>query len=405
MTFLVYLCFLLWVTVVGFTIWGTLLALKLIKKDQTEGDLRFESGVTYRPPVSILKPLKNLENGVSECVESFFRLDYPKYELIFCFTSEADPGYPLIQEFICNYPSVDAKVLVGEGKIGFNPKIDNLIKGYQQAKYDWVLISDGNVLAKPHYLSKLVTAISPGVGLITSNIKGLNPKSLGGRLESLILNTHFTRWNAVLNAFRFPAISGKAMLFQKSVASRFGGLASLANYLAEDFIFGEKVRALGMRVVLTTEMVHQNIGDQSVHSYWDRHLRWGRIRKSLSPFGFIVEILINSFISGLLGAWALNHRFGLSPLIFLSIHLCMWLILDLVLVQAIEGGIFIGDPLIWLARELSVFPQWVAVGTSNGVNWRGQSFRIGSQTQLAPLEYGDLSEGFDASLSLGGSHQ
>ncbi len=405
MTLMVYFCFLIWVLVAGFAVAGTVLALRLIQRGRTQSSERSKRCLIYQPPVSILKPLKNLDPGIRECVESFFRLEYPNFELIFCVASEADPACSVVRDLVQKYPSVIAQVLVGEAKIGFNPKVDNLIKGYQQAKNDWVLISDSNVRATPTYLKELVEYISPGVGLITSSIAGLDSFGLGGRLESLILNTHLTRWGAIMDVFGYPAVSGKVMLFQKSVAARFGGLKGIANYLAEDFIFGLKIRELGLKVVLTSELVQQHIGQQSLSSFWGRHIRWGRIRKSISGFGFTLEILINSVVSGLLGGWALNHGFGTPILPFLFLHLSAWLVCDLLLIQAVEGRLSWADPGLWFVREVSAIPLWGVIGFGNTVYWRGQKLRVGTQTQLELIEDGDLSESFESNLSLGGSHQ
>ncbi len=409
MTLTVYVCFLIWTLVAGFTLVGTVLGLGLIRRGR---DSYFGYGtqrVVYSPAISILKPLKNLDPGIRECVETFFLIDYPSFELLFCVASPQDPACAVVRELMLKYPRVNARLLLGDAKIGFNPKVDNLLKGYQQAKNDWLLISDSNVRAHSSYLRELVAYIGPGVGLITSSVAGLGWSHLGGRLESLILNTHLTRWCAILNAFGYPAVSGKVMLFQRSVADQFGGLASLANYLAEDFMFGEKVRGLGLRVVLSSELVHQHVGRQSVTSFWDRHIRWGRIRKSITPFGFILEILINSVVSGVLGGWALNHWFGIPILFFICVHLAIWLVCDLLLVQEIEAGLAWFDPAIWLLREVLALPLWFAIGLGNTVQWRGQKLRIGANTQLELASDGvlddDFGEEFDTQLSLGGSHQ
>ena len=405
MTLMVYVCFLVWTLVVGFTMVGTFLSLKLIRRGRVQNPKSIETGIHYFPPISILKPLKNLDQGIQECVEGFFHLEYPSYELIFCVASQLDPSYLVVRDLIRKYPQVHAQLLVGEAKIGFNPKIDNLIKGYQKAKNDWILISDSNVSASPSYLKDLARYISPKVGLITSSVAGLNHRGFGGRLESLILNTHLTRWALILNALGYAPVSGKVMLFQKSVANQFGGLASLAQYLAEDFMFGERVREMGLKVVLTSELVQQNVGKQLIGSYWDRHIRWGRIRKSISLFGFTLEILINSVVSGLLGGWAFNHWFGIPASMIIFLHLSAWMVCDLLLIQEIEGGFSWLDPAFWITREVSAIPLWLATGLGNTVNWRGQKLRIGAKTRLELAEDGDLSESFETNLSLGGSHQ
>jgi hypothetical protein len=57
--------------------------------------------------------------------------------------------------------------LSGDEGLCVNPKINNLIKGYNMAKYNYVLISDSNVLMRPDTLSKMVALLEmPNVGLV-----------------------------------------------------------------------------------------------------------------------------------------------------------------------------------------------------------------------------------------------
>ena len=54
------------------------------------------------PPVSIIRPLRGVEEFSRETLEALFHLDYNDYEIIFCLQSEADPIIPLLREIINN---------------------------------------------------------------------------------------------------------------------------------------------------------------------------------------------------------------------------------------------------------------------------------------------------------------
>lgn len=49
--------------------------------------------------------------------------------------------------FLCIYYFV-FYVLSGAKKIGINPKINNMIQGYESAKYEYILISDSGLKSK-----------------------------------------------------------------------------------------------------------------------------------------------------------------------------------------------------------------------------------------------------------------
>ena len=68
---------LVWGTV--YTVWRSLLAPLPVFRDDSA------------PAVSILKPLCGKDPGLLENLDSFLRLDYPKYEVIFFVADPLDP--------------------------------------------------------------------------------------------------------------------------------------------------------------------------------------------------------------------------------------------------------------------------------------------------------------------------
>src|SRR5271169_6185647 len=88
------------------------------------------------PPVSILKPLKGLDDGLFHNIESFCNLDYPQYELIFALQNQNDPAYKVVKKIKEKYPAIDITIVVEHCDEGLNPKINNLIPAYKRAKYD-----------------------------------------------------------------------------------------------------------------------------------------------------------------------------------------------------------------------------------------------------------------------------
>ena len=52
----------------------------------------------YTPPVTIFKPLKGMDEGLEENLRSFFRLDYPVYQLIFGVADADDPAIEVVRK-------------------------------------------------------------------------------------------------------------------------------------------------------------------------------------------------------------------------------------------------------------------------------------------------------------------
>jgi len=327
-------------------------------------------------PVSVLKPVKGNEPLLKESLETFFHLDYPTYEIIFSVAHANDPARFVIERLCREYPGVPARLLIGEVKIGINPKVNNMVQSYKAARYDWILISDSNIRVKPDYLKRLVGHLDSGVGVLTAIVAGREARQLGGLLESTFLNTFYARWMILTSLFGRPCVVGKSMLFRKSTAERFGGLQTLAKYLAEDYMTGEAMQLLGYRVVVMHDVVEQPIGEYSFNSFWARHLRWGRIRKMHAPVAFVFEPWFNSLLSGVLGAISLNHFFGIDPYLLFSTHMLIWFVCDFLLLQRLEPEWGFRHLVAWLVRESLSFPQWIHTLCGNTIQWRGSQLRL-----------------------------
>src|SRR5690349_17218004 len=62
----------------------------------------------YTPPVTIYKPLKGLDEGLEENLRSFFHLDCPTFQLLFCVADADDPAIEVVQRLLAEYPDHDA---------------------------------------------------------------------------------------------------------------------------------------------------------------------------------------------------------------------------------------------------------------------------------------------------------
>ena len=79
----------------------------------------------WTPPVTIFKPLKGLDEGLEENLRSFFRLDYPTYQLIFCVADADDPAIPMVRRLLDEFPARDGRLVVGCPIFGLNPKVES----------------------------------------------------------------------------------------------------------------------------------------------------------------------------------------------------------------------------------------------------------------------------------------
>src|SRR3974377_1887165 len=120
------------------------------KGDAGCGLLRQAEGVT------IVRPVCGIENFSHETLASAFHLEYPEYEITFCVAHAGDPALALVQRLIAAHPHVPARPLVGKDQITANPKLNNIVKGWEAARHDWIVMADSNVLMPPDYIWRLL---------------------------------------------------------------------------------------------------------------------------------------------------------------------------------------------------------------------------------------------------------
>jgi len=336
-------------------------------------------------PISILKPLKGYDSGLEENLKTFLQLDYPSYEILFSVATFEDPAYLTAKRLIETNPHVAASLVVDPTHLGPNPKVNNMVKAYERAKNDLVLISDSNVRVEKDYLKKLSRYTrNKEVGMVTATVSGTEAKGLGGKLEAVFLNSFYARWMKLLFFVGKPCVVGKSMLFRKSVAQRFGGINILARYLAEDYMAGEAVKRLGLKVILAEDPVPQIIGQLKFKEFWSRHIRWGRIRKSQAFIAFMVEPFLLSVVSSLIGCVLFRSLFSVSPFYFIAGQMTVWFIFEIPTLIRSGSKINLEVFVIWLFRELLAFPLWINIALGNTVKWRGKELRLELGGLLAP---------------------
>src|SRR5687767_7567488 len=64
------------------------------------------------PLVTLIRPVRGLENHLEAALRSSFRLNYANLELLFCVEEESDPVVPLVRRLIAEHPKINARLLV-----------------------------------------------------------------------------------------------------------------------------------------------------------------------------------------------------------------------------------------------------------------------------------------------------
>jgi ceramide glucosyltransferase len=329
-----------------------------------------------QPPagVSILRPVCGLEHRIEETLASSFRIDHPSYEVIFCVATADDPVVPLVQRLIREHPEIPAQLLVGVERRGPNPKLDNLMKAWDVAAFDWIVLADSNVLIPPDYLDRLFARWSARCAVVCSPPAGIDVKGWAAELEAAFLNTFEARWQLAGDEIGCGFAQGKTMLLRRSDLAPEGGLAALAREVAEDAAATKFARRLGRQVRVVDQPFPQPLGRRTFAGVWRRQLRWARLRQLSFPAFFCAELPVGAAFPCVLATWLAFA--GVLPWAGILAMMLAWYGAEALLARAFGWPLRLRSPLFWVARDLLLPVLWVRASTLKGYEWRGSAVDV-----------------------------
>jgi ceramide glucosyltransferase len=341
-----------------------------------------------QPPISVLKPVKGLDDGLFENLSSMASQTYSCMEILVGALDPADPALAVARQVAAAHPQVDMRVVVCPDDGGLNPKVTLLRHLSGQARFEHLLVSDSNVRVPPGYLSATARELAdPDVALVTNPVVGVGEESLGALFENLQLVTYIGRMVAFAGAYLGRAcVIGKSMLFRKADLASIGGWSAVRDVLAEDYLIGNAFQVAGRRVAVSPQLVTTHNERWPVERFVNRHLRWGQMRRRVCVPAYLLEPLFNPhalFVALALVALATGTMTAVMlPLALLGMAARM--AADRALLQRVRGGDapLFEVMLLAIAKDLLMLGVWAVAGFRRTVDWRGNLFVIRAGTRL-----------------------
>jgi ceramide glucosyltransferase len=323
------------------------------------------------PLVSLIRPLRGLENHLEAALRSSFALTYRNLEILFCVEEEDDPVVPLIRRLIAEHPAVNARLLVGIDRTGGNPKVDNLAKGWRASTGEWIIFSDSNVLLEPNFVEALFGTWQPGVGLVSTPVVIREPETFAAELEAAFVNNFVTFFLLLGDTLGLCFAFGKTLMWPREVLARGGGITTLTSEAADEISASKTVRyRLRMKQRHRQRPVSQRIGRRDFVTVWRRIVRWHRLFRSGYPTLAVAEFFVLS-LPPLLVAFAMAFG-GAMSFWGLAVFLVAWYGVEALRTVGARLAFSPTMPIAWFIRDVFIVPvTWVLAWTGSTIEWRG----------------------------------
>ncbi|MGA5625403.1 polysaccharide deacetylase family protein [Streptomyces cellulosae] len=260
------------VLVVGLAVIGTLVIARFVlmlllsgahaRRVRRKG---FRWGPPVTQPVTVLVPAYNEAKCIENTVNSLMASDHP-IEVLVIDDGSTDGTARIVEAM--GLPNVRVIRQLNAGK----PAALN--RGLANARYDIVVMMDGDTVFEPSTVRELVQPFAdPRVGAVAGNAKVGNKDSLIGAWQHIEYVMGFNLDRRMYDTLRcMPTIPGAVGAFRKSALEPIGGMSD--DTLAEDTDVTMALHRAGWRVVYAENARAWTEAPETVQQLWSQRYRW-----------------------------------------------------------------------------------------------------------------------------------
>ncbi len=331
---------------------------------------------TVDPPISILKPLAGLDEGLEANLESFFQQTYPHFEILFAVSTEQDPALPIVKSIAARYPHIPTRILISGIPPYPNRKVRSVHVMVEQARHDLLVMSDSDIRVRPDFLQSVAREFEadPQLTVTTCPYRAVPGDSPWSRFEAVMMNTEFLAGiltARLLEGMRF-AVGPTIACRRRALEAIGGSFESLGHYLAEDFVFGQRAAQGGQGVALSRYVVEHHIGTSNFKANNQHRLRWVRSTRRSRPAGYIGQLFTYPIPLALITT--LVHP-PFYPALLAAIFLRGYNAYQTA-IQILRDPIVKASPWLVPAQDLLSFLFYLLGFLGNTITWRGQRFQL-----------------------------
>ncbi|MDR3755084.1 MAG: glycosyltransferase [Terracidiphilus sp.] len=336
----------------------------------------------FTPPLTLLKPVHGAEPGLEAHLATFFKQDYPEYEILFCARTADDAGLETARRVAARYPQIQARFFSTGGEPDYiNAKVASMELMEAEAAYEILVVSDSDVRVTPDYLRAVALPFADErVGAMCCPYRGVAAEGgLWARLEAVGMSVEMTSGVLVARMMEgMQFVLGPTMAFRREAIRRMGGFRVTADFCADDFVLGNETFKLGQTVALSHHAIDHMVINSSFWSSMKHQVRWMKSTRFSRPkghFGTSLTFSVPFGVLGLAAAVGIGHPcWGLA--------LFAWSVANRLALAVAVGGAVVRDRswfgllVLYPVRDLMGFGFWAASYFGRRILWRGRVFEL-----------------------------
>lgn len=373
------------VSVLGGSLFS-ILTVWTVKKFFDKPKWTLKDSLDFKPPVTILKPVRGLEKNLKSQLISICKQDYPHYQVVYSVQDEKDSALGIINEIQAEIGSEIVSIVVSDVQAGANGKVNNLLGAIEKAKHEVIVISDSDTLLKPDYLKHIVAPLSnPDVGCVCTLFKLVQASYWFEKMELLTINADFIPSVIFANVTGASgACLGPSIAIKRKTLDELGGLKSLADYLVEDYELGRRVWTSGKKMVVLPYVIDAVVDLQNWQDWWTHQVYWDQNTYLARPKPFMATILIRAIPSALIFTiLSLGNALSLKVL---GMAIAIRLITAFFIAQKLEDKEGLKSLYLLPLRDIVGVIFWLLAFTKQTVIWRGVKYKIIENGKMIPLK-------------------
>ncbi len=371
------------VPVIGGSVYSILSVWTVIRFfTRSRSDLKTTS--RFKPPVTVLKPVRGLEKDLKSSLGSICTQDYPKYQVVYSVQDPEDPAFPILEEIQEEVGSERVSVVISTVQAGANGKVNNLLGAIEQARHEIIIISDSDTHLRPDYIESIVAPLSNlDVGCVCTLFKVTRADRWFEKMELLTINADFIPsviFAEVTGASN--ACLGPSLAIGRGTLQELGGLESLTDYLVEDYELGRRVWTSGKKMTLLPYLIDVVVDLENWHQWWNHQVYWDQNTYLAQPWPFIATILIRAVPFALLFAIARGgDTLGLAVL---AGAIALRLLTAAITLKRLGDTEGLWSLYLLPLRDTVGLIFWLLAFTKRTVVWRGVEFRLTGNGKMVP---------------------